>query len=125
MTYVRQDQIREVHAQRRARTDQKANEAIDCLLREKLPINFSKVSERSGISVATLYKHDAIRKRIEFLRDEEKALPSARDRKSATSDEGKDAIIASLKRKIARLEAENQELREANAARLAKEWEEL
>lgn len=125
MTYDRQAQIREVHQRRRDVTDKKANDAIDALLREKQPVNFNRVHELSGISIATLYKHERVRKRIEYLRDEARGLPSVRDRKTQTSDEGKDAIIASLKRKIKKLEEENRALKEANRQRLSDEWKGL
>jgi len=117
--YNRSEQIKQVHAERRKATDQKANDAIDVLLKNKQPINFNKVSELSGISVATLYKHEEIRQRIEYLRQQLKSLPSPREMKNNTSDDGKDAIIASLKRKIQKLEQENATLRKANEKALA------
>lgn len=125
MTYDRQAQIRDVHAQRRKATEAKANAAIDSLLTEKKAVNFRKVSERSGVSVSTLYKHEQVAERIRYLRDSEKALPSSRDAKRNMSDSGKDAVIASLKRKVASLEAENRKLREAAKKGLADEWKDL
>lgn len=125
MSYDRQAQIRKVHSQRKASTDEKANAAIDALLKEKRPVNFSSVHNFSGIAVATLYKHEEVRRRIEFLRDQELGLPSPKDRKASMNDESKDAVIASLKRKIARLEEENKRLREINVKNLVGEWEEL
>lgn len=125
MAYDRQVQIREVHAQRKKATEDKANAAIDSLLMEKEPVNFRKVSERCGVSVSTLYKHEKVAERIRFLRDKERELPSSKDVKRNMSDGSKDAVIASLKRKIAALEAENQQLREANRKHLTDEWKDL
>ena len=88
-------------------------------------MNFNRVAEASGVGVATLYKHEAVRRRIERLRDGARNLQSARDAKPNTSDAGKDAIIASLRRKIAKLERENAELREAARSHLADEWRRL
>lgn len=123
--YDRQSQIREVHASRRKATEAKANAAIDSLLAEKKSVNFRQVAARSGVSISTLYKHETIANRIVGLRDSEKQLPSSRDMKTNMSDQSKDAVIASLKRKIKKLEKENRELREVNSQRLASEWKEL
>lgn len=123
--YNRQEQIREVHQQRRQRTEKKVSDAIDHLLKTKQPVNFNKVAEVSGVSVATLYKNQNIRERIEFLRGQINKLPSSKDLKKSTSDDGKDAIIASLKRKIKKLEQEKEQLQKALDEYQAGKWTDL
>lgn len=73
----------------------------------------------------TLYKHSDVCQRIETLRTMVQQLPSSRDLKQNMSDTSKDDIIASLKRKIHRLEEANSKLRTLNKARLAGEWDKL
>ena len=123
--YNRQEQLKCLHKQRRAATEQKANDAIDYLLKIKRPVNFKQVSEQSGISIATLYKHESIKQRISALRGCSVASTPARAAKTTMNDSGKDAIIASLKRRIDKLEQENIQLRNQINSHIAKEWESL
>ena len=123
--YNRSEQLKSLHIQRRFQTDNKANSAIEALLEKHESISFRRVSEVSGISTATLYKHENIRKRIEKLRSETLSSAVTNGSKNAVGDSSKDALIASLKRKIKALEAENKRLRELNEQRLAEEWDKL
>lgn len=51
-------------------TEEKVNQAIDVLKRSKSKkINFTTVSELSGISTTTLYNNPVLRERISSLRD--------------------------------------------------------
>ena len=123
--YDRVEQLREIHRKKRELTEKKANGAIDKLLKQREAVNFQKVAEVSGVSAATLYKHPEVRRRIEFLRRQMTSLPTAADMKSNMSEEGKDAVIAALKRKVRRLEEENTRLRSALRGQLSGEWESL
>lgn len=123
--YNRKEQLKCLHRQRRATTEQKANDTIDRLLKLERPINFKQVSELSGISVATLYKHENIKQRIMALRSRPVMQTSTRAVKLAMGDSSKDAIIASLKRRIGKLEQENTQLRNQIKIYLAKDWENL
>lgn len=60
----------------------------------------------------TLYNNKDIRERIETLRHQQSQVPTPSQVKREMNDNNKDAIIASLKRKIKRLEEENKELKE-------------
>lgn len=60
----------------------------------------------------TLYDNKNIRERIEQLRYQQSQVPTPAQVKREMDDNNKDAIIASLKRKIKRLEAENKELKQ-------------
>ena len=123
--YNREEQLKQLHKDRRKTTDAKANAAIDALLKEKRPVNFHSVSEFSGISVATLYNHTTIRERIEHLRAKEKMLPSPKKAKVNMTDESKDAVLASLNRKLKRLEEENRKLNKLYQEYLASKLEDL
>ena len=123
--YNRQEQLKSLHRQRRAATEQRANDAIDYLLRARYPINFKQVSQQSGISIATLYKHETIKQRIIALRGNSGVQAAAKVSKTAMSDSGKDAIIASLKRRIEKLEQENTRLRNQVKNYAARDWEKL
>lgn len=62
--------------------------------------------------LTTMYNNRDIRQRIETLREQQSQVPPPSQVKREMDDNNKDAIIASLKRKIKRLEEENKELRE-------------
>lgn len=106
-------------------TDQKVYDAIDALLKDGQLINFNKVSSVSGVSVATLYDHKELRSRIETLRGEIQTYSSNKSKTSSMNDSGKDAIIESLKRKVARLEEENARFKKIADSAIKKEWESL
>lgn len=61
---------------------------------------------------ATLYNNSDIRERIETLRHHQAQVPTPAQVKRQMDENNKDAIIASLKRKIKKLDEENKELRE-------------
>lgn len=88
----------------------KAEEAIKTLVRDKKPINFESVAETAGVTRAWLYKQPDLRNRIEHLRSQRSAAKSI-PRNQQASDSSKDAIIKTLRLRIKKLEAENQELR--------------
>lgn len=123
--YNREEQLKCLHRQRRAATEQKANDAIDYLLRVKHPVNFKQVSQQSGISIATLYKHETIKQRIIALRGSSAVPASTKTAKTAMSDSSKDTIIASLKRRIEKLEQENAQLRNQLRSYAARDWDKL
>ena len=58
------------------------------------------------ITKKTLYDNKDIRERIEILRYQQSQVPTPSQVKREMNDNNKDAIIASLKRKIKRLEEE-------------------
>ncbi|MGU8570869.1 hypothetical protein ACV3R5_10110 [Clostridium perfringens] len=53
-----------------------------------------------------------MRERIEILRHQQSQVPTPSQVKREMNENNKDAIIASLKRKIKKLEEENKELKE-------------
>jgi Family of unknown function (DUF6262) len=104
--------LKNIHAQRKAATYQKVDEAIKRLIRAKGVINFNSVSNESGVSKATLYNNLDIRERIETLRLQQSIAPTPKQVRRDMNDSNKDALIASLKRKNQKLEQVNKQLRE-------------
>ena len=109
--YNRCEHLKTLHESRKNTTKAKAEEAILRLLRLHKAVNFNSVSAESGIAKATLYNTPEIRSRIEVLRSEQSRLPSPLQMKASMDENNKDAVIASLQRKIKKLESENHELR--------------
>lgn len=110
--YNRTEHLKELHSKRKAMTQEKVDKAIQRLIKAQKPINFNSVANESGLTKATLYNNKDIRERIETLRHLQSQVPTPSQIKREMDDNNKDAIIASLKRKIKRLEEENKDLRE-------------
>ena len=108
----RSEHLKELHSKRRAITQEKVDKAIQRLIKAQKAINFNSVANESGITKKTLYDNKDIRERIEILRYQQSQVPTPSQVKREMNDNNKDAIIASLKRKIKRLEEENKELKE-------------
>ena len=62
--FNRQEQLKQLHAERKVKTEKKVDKAINDLVQKK-EINFNIVSKHSKVSKATLYKNNKIRKKIE------------------------------------------------------------
>lgn len=110
--YDRSTHMKSIHAQRKANTYQKVDEAIKRLLRANENINFNSVANESGVTKVTLYNHDDIRERIESLRQQQSQVPTTKQQKREMNENNKDALIDSLKRKMKKLEDENKQLRD-------------
>lgn len=90
---------------------EKALKAIDELKREKEPINFNSVHQRSGVSKNYLYTNDELKAVITQNRAEEQATAQAWHSKYDRTSKTKDVIIETKDKYIAKLETENQQLR--------------
>lgn len=55
----------------------RADTAIRTLIKNKQEINFRSVARSAGVSLDFLYGNDGLRKRIEKLRNQQKARPAA------------------------------------------------
>jgi len=110
--FDRKEQLRQLHKERKAITQKKVDDAIKRLIKAQKVINFNSVANESGVTKATLYNNLDIKERIEGLRLQQSKVPTPSQVKREMDDNNKDAIIASLKRKIKRLEEENKELKE-------------
>ncbi|PGA70446.1 DUF6262 family protein [Bacillus pseudomycoides] len=112
VNYDRKEHLKAIHASRKATTSQKVDKAIQRLVRANDPINFNSVASEAGVAKATLYNNRELRKRIESLRQQQAEAPMPKQIKREIDENNKDAIIASLKRKIKKLEEEKKQLRE-------------
>jgi hypothetical protein len=110
--YDRKKQLKQIHEARRAATHQRVDEAIQELVKAKKLINFNSVSNESGLTKATLYNNKDIKERIEAFRLQQSKVSTPAEIKRNMDDNNKDALIASLKRKIKKLEQENKELKQ-------------
>ncbi|PFM43774.1 transposase [Bacillus cereus] len=110
-SYDRIEQLKAIHASRKAATSQKVDEAIQRLIRANQNINFNSVANEAGIAKATLYNNQKFRKRIETLRHQQEHNPTPKQIKREMSDSNKDVIIESLRRRIKKVEEENKQLR--------------
>lgn len=110
--FDRKEQLKQLHEERKLKTQQKVDEAIRRLIKFQKAINFNSVANESGITKATLYNNSDIKERIESLRLQQSKVPTPSQVKREMDDSNKDAIIASLKRRIKKLEEENKELKE-------------
>ncbi|MDA1650407.1 DUF6262 family protein [Bacillus cereus group sp. TH160LC] len=63
------------------------------------------------IAKAKLYNNQGFRKRIETLRQQQSQTPTSKQIKREMTDNNKDIIIESLKRRIRKVEEENKQLR--------------
>ena len=123
--YNRTEHLKELHSKRKAMTQEKVDKAIQRLIKAQKAINFNSVASESGVTKKTLYDNKDIRERIEILRHQKSQVPTPAQVKREMNDNNKDAIIASLKRKIKRLEEENKELKEQLKVNYAEIYKQL
>lgn len=109
--YDRQEHLKQLHAERKAMTH-KVDDAIQRLIRANKAINFNSVVKESEVTKATLYNNTDIRERIETLRFQQSQVSTPAQVKREMGENNKDALIASLKRRIKKLEEENKQLKE-------------
>ena len=123
--YNRTEHLKQLHSKRKAMTQERVDKAIRRLIKAQKAINFNSVASESGVTKKTLYDNKDIRERIETLRYQQSQVPTPSQVKREMNDNNKDAIIASLKRKIKRLEEENKELKEQLKVNYAEIYKQL
>ncbi|WOA55332.1 DUF6262 family protein [Bacillus mycoides] len=108
----REEQIKQLHKERKRKTKEKVENAIKRLTKDSKAINFNSVAKEAGVTKATLYNHSDIRERIKFLRDQqEKVYSNSRVKRDEANH---NTVIASLRRRIEKLEARIKELEDEN-----------
>ncbi|MFE8065363.1 DUF6262 family protein, partial [Priestia aryabhattai] len=118
-----EEQLRQLHKQRKQATKDKVEEAIKRLIKSSKAINFNSVAKEAGVAKATLYNHIELKERIDFLRNQqEKAFVDDRIKRD---ENNQNAVISSLKRRIEKLEKKNQQLEKENRELRQKENEKL
>jgi hypothetical protein len=105
------DGLRETAKQRSQEALNRTDEAIKRLVKEGKKITFKSVAKAADVSVAYLYKYDAIKQRIDQLRKQDFPIKGLSSRQKAPED-SKVAIIKTLKERLKRIEAENRGLRD-------------
>ncbi|AJI23293.1 transposase (plasmid) [Priestia megaterium] len=121
--FEREEQLRQLHKQRKQATKDKVEEAIKRLIKSSKAINFNSVAKEAGVAKATLYNHIELKERIDFLRNQqEKAFVDDRIKRD---ENNQNAVISSLKRRIEKLEKKNQQLEKENRELRQKENEKL
>ncbi|MGW7998560.1 DUF6262 family protein [Staphylococcus xylosus] len=118
--FNRQEQLKQLHAERKVKTEKKVNKAINDLIQKNEEINFNIVSKHSKVSKATLYNNNKIRKRIEKLREQSKEIFVHKNK-----SDGKDALISSLKRRVNSLEKEKKLLKEEISVLYSRIYEDI
>ena len=101
------------NAQKKSHTVlQRANEAIQLLLKQGRPVTFTTVAEVGRVSIQYLYKKQILRERIEHLRNQYQPQVAIQPRyKTTASDASKEAMIATMRDRIKELKRENEMLR--------------
>ncbi|HEK6246171.1 TPA: transposase [Staphylococcus aureus] len=120
--FNRQEQLKQLHAERKVKTEKKVDKAINDLVQKNKAINFNIVSKHSKVSKATLYKNNKIRKKIEKLREQNREIFV---HKNKNKNDGKDALISSLKRKVNSLEKEKKMLKEEISVLYSRLYEDI
>lgn len=121
--FDREEQLKKLHEKRKQKTKEKVEAAIKRLMKGSKAINFNSVAEEAGISKATLYNHPELKERINFLRNQqEQGFVNSRIKRD---ENNQNAVIASLKRRIEKLEKKNKLLEEENKRLRKKENEKL
>jgi len=100
---------------------QKVENAIKEMIKHQQKINFNSVAEKSGVSKSFLYNYNDIRNRIETLRKQEEGLETPKQVKRKMTEQSKDVIIASLRKRNKDLDEENKKLK----AQLKVNWAEI
>ena len=97
---------------KRQKAFQKVEDTIKVMIKQKQKINFNSVAEKSGVSKSFLYKYSDIRNRIKTLRKQEEGLETPKQVKREMTEQSKDVIIASLRKRNKALEEENIKMKE-------------
>ncbi|WP_096155388.1 DUF6262 family protein [Bacillus sp. FJAT-45066] len=121
--FDREEQIKQLHKQRKQKTKDKVEEAIKRLTKRANAINFNSVAKEAGVAKATLYNHIELKERIDFLRkQQEEAFVESNIKRD---ENNYNAVVASLKRRIEKLEKKNKQLEKENKQLREQEKEKL
>ncbi|PCD04929.1 transposase [Peribacillus simplex] len=98
--------------EKREKTLGKVEQSIKHMIKTQQKINFNSVATHAGVSKTYLYKTPNLKERIEYLRSQQEGILSIKQVKRNVSEESKDVIIESLRKRVKELEKECQELKE-------------
>jgi len=105
------DGLRSAAEQKKNDALERTDKAISQMVKEGKKINFHTVAVAAGVSVAYLYKYDAIKQRIDQLRKQQSPIKGLVQKQGA-SEASKAAIIATFKERIKKQELEIKGLRD-------------
>ena len=91
-------------------TRRRAELAIQELVVEQRPVNFSAVAERAGVSKTYLYNDAELRKRIDDLRDQRRSRTAQQRQVRVQTDASLKVVIASKDPQLALLRARVKQL---------------
>jgi hypothetical protein len=96
-----------------AATRQRAEEAIQLLLKENRPISFTAVAETAHVSTAWLYGQEDIKQQLLNLRAQQQPKPKiVIPPHERASDASKDALIALLRKRVKEQDEQIRELKQ-------------
>lgn len=98
--------------EKKEKTLKKVEQTIKQMIKTQQKINFNSVAANAQVSKTYLYKNQDIKERIQHLRSQQEGTTNIKQVKRNVSDQSKDVIIASLRKRVKELEKENNELRE-------------
>lgn len=108
---------------------QKTIEKVEITLKEMIKkrskINFNSVCQQSGVSKSFLYKNEQIKDRISTLRKQQEGLNNHKNVKRNMSNDSKDVIIETLKKKNKDLMLENEKLKKQLQNNLGEIYKEI
>lgn len=105
------DGLRSAAEQKKNDALERTDKAISQMVKEGKKINFHTVAVAAGVSVAYLYKYDAIKQRIDQLRKQQSPIKGLVQKQGASED-SKAAIITIFKERIKKQELEIKGLRD-------------
>jgi Family of unknown function (DUF6262) len=105
------DGLRSAAEQKKNDALERTDKAISQMVKQGKKINFHTVAVAAGVSVAYLYKYDAIKQRIDQLRKQQSPIKELVQKKGASED-SKAAIISTFKERIKKQELEIKGLRD-------------
>ena len=117
----RTERLRQAAETRHADTLARATAALHAHGRTADPITFCSVARVAGVSRSWLYRQPDLREQIEQLRQSARLGPSRVPPVQRASDESNRQKIKIYREELARLQAENRDLREQLARKLGAE----
>lgn len=117
----RTERLRQATEARHADTLARATAALHALGRTADPITFCSVARVAGVSRSWLYRQPDLRGQIEQLRQSARPSPSRVTPVQRASDESNRQKLKIYREELARLQAENRDLREQLARKLGAE----
>ncbi|WML39635.1 DUF6262 family protein [Neobacillus sp. OS1-2] len=112
-------------AEKKEKSLKRVEDSIREMVKNQKRINFQIVAVHSGVSKTYLYINKDIKNRIITLRNQQEGISNPKQVKRNMTENSKDIIIESLRRKVKELTKERDELREQIKHNLGKYYADL